>query len=62
MTIRKLRELSSKTVSRTSGVSANLRQEIEDLFCHYYIQKQNTAATSIVKITYLLNRLVDRVV
>jgi hypothetical protein len=46
----------------TSGVSANLSLEIEDPFRRCSVQKQNTAATSIVKIPYFLNRLVDRVV
>jgi hypothetical protein len=46
----------------TSGVSANLSLEIKDPFCRCSVQKQNTAATSIVKIPYFLNRLVDRVV
>jgi hypothetical protein len=56
-----LRELPSETVFGTSGVSANLSLEIEDPFRRCSIQKQNTAATSIVKILYFLNRLVDRV-
>jgi hypothetical protein len=36
-TIGKLRELSSKTVFRTYGVSANLRSEIEDPFHRYSV-------------------------
>jgi hypothetical protein len=46
-------------VFRTSGVSANLSLEIEDPFHRCSVQKQNTAATSIVKILYFLNRLAD---
>jgi hypothetical protein len=57
-----LRELPSEMVLGTSGVSANLRLEIEDSFRRCSVQKQNTAATSVVKIPYFLNRLVDRVV
>jgi hypothetical protein len=57
-----MRELSSETVFRTSIVSANPRLEIEDLFRRCSVQKQNTAATSIIKIPYLLNHLADRVV
>jgi hypothetical protein len=49
-------------VFRTSGVSANPRLEIEDPLCHYSVPMQNSVATSIVKISYLLNCLVDRVV
>jgi hypothetical protein len=47
---------------RTSGVSANLRLEIEDLLCRCSVQVQNSAATSIVEILQLLNRLADRVI
>jgi hypothetical protein len=47
-------------VFMTSGVSANLRLEIENPFCCCSVQKLNTAATSIIKIQYLLNRLADR--
>jgi hypothetical protein len=57
-----MKALSSKTLFRTSGVSANPRLEIEDPFHRYSVQKQNTAALSIVKIPYLLNLLADRVV
>jgi hypothetical protein len=57
-----MRELSSETVFGTSGVSANLRLEIEDPLCRCSVQVQNSAATSIVKIPQLLNHLVDRVV
>jgi hypothetical protein len=46
----------------TSGVSANPSLKIEDPFRRCSVQKQNTAAASIVKIPYFLNRLVDRVV
>jgi hypothetical protein len=38
-----------------------LQEEIEDKFRRCSAQKQNTAATSIVKIPYLLIRLADRV-
>jgi hypothetical protein len=46
----------------TSGVSANPSLKIEDPFRRCSVQKQNTAATLIVKIPYFLNRLADRVV
>jgi hypothetical protein len=49
-TIRKLRELPTETVFGTSGVSMNPRLEIEDPFCRCSIQKQNSAATLIIKI------------
>jgi hypothetical protein len=35
----------------TFGVLANLRLEIEDPFCRCSVQEQNSAATSIVKIS-----------
>jgi hypothetical protein len=59
---RKPRELSSKTVFGTSRVLANPSLEIEDPFRRCSVQKQNIAVTSIVKLLYLLNHLVDRVV
>jgi hypothetical protein len=46
----------------TSGVSANLRLEIEDPLCRCSVQVHNSVATSIVKIPQRLNRLADRVV
>jgi hypothetical protein len=57
-----MRELPSKMVFGTCGVSANPSMEIEDPFRCCSEQKQNTAATSIVKIPYLLDYLADRVV
>jgi hypothetical protein len=48
--IGKLRELSSEMVFRTSRVLANLRWEIEDPFRRCSAQKQNSTATSMVKI------------
>jgi hypothetical protein len=57
-----MRGLSSKTVFGTSVVLANPRLEVEDLFRLCSVQKQNSAATSIVKIPYLLTHLADRVV
>jgi hypothetical protein len=39
-----------------------MRLETEDPFCRCSVQKQNSAATSIVKIPLLLNCLADRVV
>jgi hypothetical protein len=38
------------------------RLEIENPFCRCSVQEQNSAATSISKIPYILNRLADRVV
>jgi hypothetical protein len=49
-------------VFRTSGVSANLRLEIEDPLCRCSVQVHNSVATSIVKIPQLLNCLADRAV
>jgi hypothetical protein len=49
-------------VFETSGVSANPSLEIEDPFLRYSVQKQNTTATLIVKILYLLSCLADTVV
>jgi hypothetical protein len=42
--------LSTKTVFGPSGVSVNPRLEIEDLFHRCSVQKQNSAAMTIVKI------------
>jgi hypothetical protein len=47
-----LRELPSKTVFGTSRVSANPSLEIEDPFHRCSVEKQNTTATSIIKIPY----------
>jgi hypothetical protein len=38
------------------------RLEIENPFCRCSVQEQNSAATLISKIPYILNRLADRVV
>jgi hypothetical protein len=57
-----MRELPSEMVFGTSGVSANPSLEIEDPFYRCSVQKQNTAATSMVKIPYFLNHLADRVI
>jgi hypothetical protein len=57
-----LRELPSEMVFGTSGVLANLRLEIEDPFYRRSVQEQNSAAMLIVKILYLINRLVDIVI
>jgi hypothetical protein len=51
----KLRDLPFEMVFGTSGVSANPRLEIENLFSRCSAQEQNSAATSIVKIPHVLN-------
>jgi hypothetical protein len=57
-----MREFPSEMVVGTSGVSANPSLEIENPFHRCSVQKQNTAATLIIKIPYFLNRLADRVI
>jgi hypothetical protein len=57
-----MRELPSEMVFGNSRVLANPSLEIEDPFCRCSVQKQNTAATLMVKIPYLLYPLVDRVI
>jgi hypothetical protein len=49
-------------VFRTFTVSANLSLEIKDLFRRCFVQKQNTAATLIIKIPYFLSCLAERVI
>jgi hypothetical protein len=46
----------------TFRVSTNPSLKIEDPFRRCFVQKQNTAATSVVKIPYFLNRLADSVI